>query len=71
AEGIETLEQARRMRAMGCTYGQGYYFAHPLAEAQIEGGGQWLETAVHEERAERAPRRIGTNPAASADPAAA
>jgi EAL domain-containing protein (putative c-di-GMP-specific phosphodiesterase class I) len=34
AEGIETAEQAERMRALGCAYGQGYYFARPLdAEA--------------------------------------
>jgi diguanylate cyclase (GGDEF)-like protein len=34
AEGIETAEQAERMRALGCAYGQGYFFARPLdAEA--------------------------------------
>ena len=27
AEGIETREQAARMRALGCTYGQGFFFA--------------------------------------------
>ena len=71
AEGIETIDQAHRMRALGCVYGQGYYFAHPLAEAQIEGGGPWLETAVHEDRASRKPRPIRMPPAASTDPAAA
>jgi diguanylate cyclase (GGDEF)-like protein len=35
AEGIETAEQAARMRALGCTYGQGYYFAHPVADSEI------------------------------------
>ena len=35
AEGIETAEQAARMRALGCTYGQGFYFAHPVADTEI------------------------------------
>ncbi|MGO4190053.1 putative bifunctional diguanylate cyclase/phosphodiesterase [Arthrobacter sp. YAF17] len=29
-EGIETADQAEQLRAMGCLYGQGYYFARPL-----------------------------------------
>jgi EAL domain-containing protein (putative c-di-GMP-specific phosphodiesterase class I) len=31
AEGIETVEQFEYLRSLGCTYGQGYYFARPLA----------------------------------------
>ncbi|GAB1691988.1 putative bifunctional diguanylate cyclase/phosphodiesterase [Krasilnikovia sp. M28-CT-15] len=31
AEGIETAEQARRVRDFGCKYGQGYWFAKPVA----------------------------------------
>ncbi len=30
AEGIEDADQAARMRDLGCTYGQGYYFARPM-----------------------------------------
>lgn len=30
AEGVETPEQAERLRALGCTYGQGYHFARPV-----------------------------------------
>ena len=30
AEGIETRESARMLLALGCTYGQGYYFARAL-----------------------------------------
>ena len=30
AEGIETQEQADRMRDLGCAFGQGFAFAHPL-----------------------------------------
>ena len=38
AEGIETAEQAVRMRELGCAYGQGYFFAKPLDDARIMGG---------------------------------
>jgi len=30
AEGIETIEQLEFLRALGCDYGQGYFFAKPL-----------------------------------------
>jgi EAL domain-containing protein (putative c-di-GMP-specific phosphodiesterase class I) len=30
AEGIETRDQYRLLRQMGCRYGQGYLFAKPL-----------------------------------------
>jgi EAL domain-containing protein (putative c-di-GMP-specific phosphodiesterase class I) len=36
AEGIETREQAEALRALGCTLGQGYYYAEP-AEAPSVG----------------------------------
>jgi diguanylate cyclase (GGDEF)-like protein/PAS domain S-box-containing protein len=37
AEGIETLEQARYLRARGCTIGQGYFFSRPVpASAMAE-----------------------------------
>jgi diguanylate cyclase (GGDEF)-like protein len=35
AEGIEDADQAARMRALGCTYGQGYFFARPLSPADV------------------------------------
>jgi EAL domain-containing protein (putative c-di-GMP-specific phosphodiesterase class I) len=35
AEGIETPEQAKRMTALGCAYGQGFYFARPLAPGAV------------------------------------
>jgi diguanylate cyclase (GGDEF)-like protein len=31
AEGIEEAEQAARMRELGCTFGQGYFFGRPMA----------------------------------------
>ncbi len=35
AEGIETCEQYRLLRQMGCRYGQGYLFAKPMAADEI------------------------------------
>ena len=34
AEGIETAEQARRLRELGCDLGQGYNWAHPADPSQ-------------------------------------
>jgi diguanylate cyclase (GGDEF)-like protein len=35
AEGIETAAQAASMRALGCTYGQGYFFSMPLSSEDV------------------------------------
>jgi diguanylate cyclase (GGDEF)-like protein len=35
AEGVETLEQARRLAEQGCRMMQGFYFARPLPVAQL------------------------------------
>jgi diguanylate cyclase (GGDEF)-like protein len=35
AEGIETAEQLHELQRLGCTLGQGYYFARPLDVAQL------------------------------------
>ena len=35
AEGIETEQQAEQLRAMGCEYGQGFFFARPLPAEHI------------------------------------
>ncbi len=36
AEGIEHLEQLQILRDLGCEFGQGFYFAKPLTEEQID-----------------------------------
>ncbi len=36
AEGIETEEQAVRMRELGCAFGQGFLFARPMSAADFE-----------------------------------
>ena len=38
AEGIETAEQAERMRALGCAFGQGYHFAQPIPGSEVAAG---------------------------------
>jgi diguanylate cyclase (GGDEF)-like protein len=37
AEGVETLEQLRLLRLMGCDAAQGYYFSVPVPLAELEG----------------------------------
>ncbi|MCC7009755.1 MAG: EAL domain-containing protein [Acidobacteria bacterium] len=36
AEGIETQAQCEQLRSLGCRYGQGYLFSHPLDAASAE-----------------------------------
>ncbi len=36
AEGVETAEELRQLRALGCGQGQGYYFAKPLPGAMLD-----------------------------------
>ncbi|MBT9315535.1 bifunctional diguanylate cyclase/phosphodiesterase [Leptothoe spongobia] len=36
AEGIETARQLQQLQQLGCQFGQGYLFSHPLAATDIE-----------------------------------
>ncbi|MEE8807714.1 MAG: EAL domain-containing protein [Lactimicrobium sp.] len=40
AEGVETLEMAQKMKQIGCTYLQGYFYSRPLPMAEFE---EWCE----------------------------
>jgi len=44
-EGIEDLQSAKDLAAMGCMFGQGYYFARPMPLADAR---QWLVDWDHE-----------------------
>ena len=50
AEGVETHEMAQQLRALGCEYGQGYYFSRPLdpdaAMALLQPRQQWQEKGL-------------------------
>jgi EAL domain-containing protein (putative c-di-GMP-specific phosphodiesterase class I) len=63
AEGIETAEQAKRMEALGCRYGQGYYFARPIDQDLIDQGAVGLATPARRQR-----RRRSDRPSSSTEP---
>ena len=74
AEGIETKEQAERMRSLGCTYGQGYFFAKPISATEIEAGMEGLASShrwdgASKHRATR--RRRSLRPVTKGQPATA
>ena len=67
AEGIETKEHTERMRSLGCTYGQGYFFAKPMGAEDIESGVEGLATPTRwqpagEPKGRRKRRTLRTEP---------
>ncbi|HZJ91477.1 MAG TPA: EAL domain-containing protein [Thiopseudomonas sp.] len=36
AEGVETIEQVNSLRDLGCTQGQGYWYAKPLLLCELK-----------------------------------
>ena len=52
AEGIETQEQCDILAQLGCKYGQGYLFAHPMAGCDVAGwaaghASRWINRGRH------------------------
>jgi len=47
AEGIETAEQWKRLRVLGCTLGQGFFISRPLATMDFE---RYLEASLSSRR---------------------
>jgi diguanylate cyclase (GGDEF)-like protein len=56
AEGIETEEQARRLRELGCDMGQGYAWAHPAEPMRV---GQFVKRRLE---GRRTPKTVGRQP---------
>jgi predicted signal transduction protein with EAL and GGDEF domain len=69
AEGIETAEQAKRLESLGCTYGQGFFFAAPMEQTEIDKGVAGLAMAVKQQRRRRTDKPAPT-PITDATPAA-
>ena len=55
AEGVETAAQHARLRDMGCAYGQGFHFAHPMPAVRLR---RYLRSAS-------SPAPHGTTPVAA------
>jgi diguanylate cyclase (GGDEF)-like protein len=70
AEGIENADQAARMRSLGCTYGQGYFFARPLEArdviARLDRRGPAVTRAARSRRAAPSTAPLRTRPIADA-----
>jgi EAL domain-containing protein (putative c-di-GMP-specific phosphodiesterase class I) len=62
AEGIETRAQAERMRSLGCKFGQGYYFAQPISEADLADGIAALLASTGESEAPAEPVAAAPRP---------
>lgn len=44
AEGVETFEMVQKMKEIGCTYLQGYFYSKPVPMAEFE---QWCQKRMH------------------------
>jgi EAL domain-containing protein (putative c-di-GMP-specific phosphodiesterase class I) len=76
AEGIEDAAQAERMLALGCTYGQGYFFARPVPPHEVPAiiAVADVSPPTTNDRPARSEHRPGLRlprPAASVDPSPA
>ena len=69
AEGIEDAEQAERMRALGCMFGQGFYLRAPAVGRPDRGGERAAPGRVSAGTGGRGPAALPTPTVIEVNPA--
>ncbi len=66
AEGVETAEQVERLKALGCSFAQGFYFSRPVPAEQA---GELVRQQADAGSLSGLPRLVPNEIAGSAPPA--